>query len=70
MAAESVLAVWVATAGVLAAGVNEGVEAVHWGQMVTVSVVKKVEYLVTTSTDVFPFLTWVVVVAGQLVTVV
>ena len=54
----------------LEAGVNEGVEAVHWGQMVTVSVVKKVEYLVTTSTDVFPFLTWVVVVAGQLVTVV
>ena len=70
MAAESVLAVWVATVGVLEAGVNEGVEAVHWGQMVTVSVVKKVEYLVTTSIDVFPFLVWVVVVTGQLVTVV
>ena len=64
------LSVGVATAGVLDAGVNEGVEAVHWGQMVTVSVVKKVEYLVTTSTDVFPFLTWVDVVTGQLVTVV
>ena len=70
MAAESVLAVGVTTVGVLEAGVNEGVEAVHWGQMVTVSVVKKVEYLVTTSTDVFPFLTWVVVDTGQLVTVV
>ena len=64
------LSVGVATAGVLDTGVNEGVEAVHWGQMVTVSVVKKVEYLVTTSTDVFPFLMWVDVVTGQLVTVV
>ena len=64
------LAVGVATVGVLEAGVNEGVEAVHRGQMVTMSVVKKVEYLVTTSTDVFPFLTWVVVDTGQLVTVV
>ena len=49
---------------------NEGVEAVHWGQIVTVSVVKKVETWVTTSTDVFPFLVWVVVVTGQLVIVV
>ena len=54
----------------LAAGVNEGVVAVHLGQMVTVSVVKKVEYSVITSTDVFPCLVWVVVDAGQLVTVV
>lgn len=45
--AESVAAA-VAAAGVLAAGVNEGVVAVQLGQMVTVSVVKKVEYSVIT----------------------
>ena len=65
-----VVAVGVAVAGALETGVNTGVEAVHWGQIVTVSVVKKVEYMVTTSMDVLPFLVWVVVDAGQLVTVV
>ena len=65
------VAVGVAIAGVLEAGVKDGVVTVHWGQMVTVSVVKKVETLVMTSTDVLPpFLMWVVVVSGQLVTVV
>ena len=49
---------------------NEGVVTEQSGQMVTVSVVKKVEYLVTTSIEVLPFLVWVVVVTGQLVTVV
>ena len=51
-------------------GVNEGVVTEQSGQMVTVSVVKKVEYLVTTSIDVLPRLVWVVVDTGQLVTVV
>lgn len=37
------VAVVLAAAGVLAAGVKVGVVAVHLGQMVTVSVVKKVE---------------------------
>ena len=69
VAAASV-AVGVGAAAVLAAGMNDGVVAVHWGQMVTVSVVKKVEYSVMTSTAVFPCLTRVVVDAGQLVTVV
>lgn len=69
VSAESV-ATAVAAAGVLATGVNEGVVAVHLGQMVTVSVVKKVEYSVITSIDVFPCLVWVVVDAGQLVIVV
>lgn len=65
------VAVGVAATGVLEAGENEGVVTVHWGQMVTVSVVKKVETLVMTSTDVLPpFLVTVVVVSGQLVTVV
>ena len=65
------VAVGVAATGVLEAGEKDGVVTVHWGQMVTVSVVKKVETLVMTSTDVLPdFLVWVVVVSGQLVTVV
>lgn len=59
-----------AAAGVLAAGVYEGVVAVHLGQMVTVSVVMKVETLVMISTDVLPSLVWVLVETGQLVTVV
>ena len=42
------VAVGVAAAGVLEAGENEGVVAVQSGQMVTVSVVKKVETLVMT----------------------
>ena len=42
------VAVGVAGAGVLEAGENEGVVAVQSGQMVTVSVVKKVETLVMT----------------------
>lgn len=69
VAAESVAAA-VAAAAVLSTGVNEGVVAVHLGQMVTVSVVKKVEYSVITWIDVFPCLVWVVVDGGQLVTVV
>ena len=44
----------VGAAKVLDAGVNDGVVAVHLVQMVTVSVVRKVETLVTTSTEVFP----------------
>ena len=44
----------VAGAGVLDAGVNDGVVAVHFGQMVTVSVVRNVETLVMYSMDVFP----------------
>ena len=59
-----------AAAGVLVAGVYEGVVAVHLGQMVTVSVVMKVETLVIISTDVFPSLVWVLVETGQLVMVV
>ena len=59
-----------AGAGVLDAGVNDGVVAVHLGQMVTVSVVRKVEMLVMYSMEVFPCLVWVLVVTGQLVTVV
>lgn len=64
------LAVAVAAARVLDAGVNEGVVAVHAVQIVTVSVVKKVETLVTMTSEGDPPLTWVVVVTGQLVTVV
>lgn len=60
----------VAAARVLDAGVNEGVVAVHAVQIVTVSVVKKVETLVTMTSEGDPPLTWVVVVTGQLVTVV
>ena len=60
----------VAGAGVLDAGVNDGVVAVHLGQMVTVSVVRNVETLVMYSMDVFPWWVWVFVVTGQLVTVV
>lgn len=48
------VAVVVAAAGVLDAGVNEGVVAVHLVQIVTVSVVRKVETLVTTSIEVLP----------------
>ena len=53
LTAESV-GVLVAGAGVLAAGVNEGVVAVQAGQIVTVSVVRKVERLVMYSIEVFP----------------
>ena len=53
--AESV-GVVVAAAGVLDAGVNEGVVAVHLGQIVTVSVVRKVETLVMYWIEVFPCL--------------
>ena len=60
----------VAGAGVLDAGVKEGVVAVHLGQMVTVSVVRKVETLVMYSMEVWPCLVWVFVDTGQLVTVV
>lgn len=66
----SLVAAAVAAAGVLEAGVNEGVVAVQASQMVTVSVVRKVETLVTTISDVLPPLPLVVVVTGQLVTVV
>ena len=69
LAAEPVSAA-VTGAGVLEAGVNEGVVAVHLLQMVTVSVVRKVETLVMTSTEVLPPLVWVVLVTGQLVMVV
>ena len=69
-AAAEVVPAAVAGAGVLEAGVNVGVVAVHWGQMVTVSVVRNVEMLVMISTEVLPCLVWVVVVTGQLVTVV
>ena len=69
LTAESV-GVLVAGAGVLDAGVKEGVVAVHFGQMVTVSVVRKVETLVMYSMEVWPCLVWVFVVTGQLVTVV
>lgn len=62
--------VLVAGAGVLAAGVNEGVVAVQAGQIVTVSVVRKVERLVMYSIEVCPCFVWVVVETGQLVTVV
>ena len=62
--------VLVAGAGVLDAGVNDGVVAVHLGQMVTVSVVRNVETLVMYSMEVWPCLVWVFVVTGQLVTVV
>ena len=55
LTAESV-GVLMAGAGVLDAGVNEGVVAVHLGQMVTVSVVKKVETLVMYSIEVCPCL--------------
>lgn len=64
------VAVVVAAAMVLDAGVNEGVVAVQAVQIVTVSVVKKVETLVTMTSEVDPPLPWVVVVTGQLVTVV
>lgn len=64
------VAVVVAAVGVLEAGVNEGVVAVHLLQMVTVSVVRKVETLVTITTEVRPPLMWVVLATGQLVTVV
>lgn len=57
-------------AGVLDACVNEGVLAVHRLQMVTVSVVRKVDTLVMTSIEVRPPLVWVVLVTGQLVMVV
>ncbi len=60
----------VAAAGVLDAGVNKGVVAVHLLQMVTVSVVRKVETLVTISIEVLPPLVWVLLATGQLVTVV
>ena len=69
LTAESV-GVLVAGAGVLDAGVNEGVVAVHLGQMVTVSVVRNVETLVMYSIEVWPCLVWVFVDTGQLVTVV
>lgn len=48
------VAVVVAAARVLDAGVNEGVVAVHLVHMVTVSVVRNVETLVTISTEVLP----------------
>ena len=70
LTAAEVVAAAVAGAGVLEAGVNVGVVAVHWLQMVTVSVVRKVETLVTISIEVLPPLVWVVLVTGQLVTVV
>ena len=69
LTAESV-GVLVTGAGVLDAGVNDGVEAVHFGQIVTVSVVRKVETLVMYSMEVWPWWVWVFVVTGQLVTVV
>ena len=47
LSAQSLMFVVVAAA-VLEAGVNEGVVAVHLGQIVTVSVVMKVEYAVMT----------------------
>ena len=53
-----------------AGGVKTGVVTVHLLQVVTVSVVRKVDVLVMTSTDVLPPLWWVLVVTGQLVTVV
>ena len=64
------VAVVVAAAMVLDAGAYEGVVAVHLVQMVTVSVVRKVETLVTISIEVFPCLVWVLLDTGQLVTVV
>ena len=51
-------------------GVKTGVVTLHWAQVVTVSVVRKVEVVVMISTEVLPPLWWVVVVTGQLVTVV
>ena len=60
----------VAAARVLDAGMNEGVVAVHLVQMVTVSVVRKVETLVTISIEVLPPLVCVLLATGQLVTVV
>ena len=60
----------VAPAGVGAGGVNTGVVTVHLLHVVTVSVVKNVDVVVTTSTDVFPFLVCVFVLTGQEVTVV
>ena len=60
----------VVAAGVGAGGVNTGVVTVHRLHVVTVSVVKNVDVLVTTSTDVFPFLVCVFVLTGQEVTVV
>ena len=51
-------------------GVKTGVVTVHWAQVVTVSVVRKVEVVVMISTEVLPPLWWVVVETGQLVTVV
>ena len=66
----ALVAAAVAAAGVLEAGVNEGVVAVQASQIVTVSVVRNVETLVTTISDVLPPLPLVVVVTGQLVTVV
>lgn len=70
LTAAEVVPAAVAGAGVLEAGVNVGVVAVHLGQMVTVSVVKKVETLVMTSTEVLPALVWVLLDTGQLVMVV
>lgn len=57
-------------AEVLEAGVYIGVEAMHLVQIVTVSVVKKVETLVMISMEVLPPLVWVLLDTGQLVTVV
>ena len=51
-------------------GVKIGVVTVHVLQVVIVSVVRNVDTLVIISTDVLPPLWWVVVVTGQLVTVV
>ena len=70
LTAAEVVPAAVAGAGVLEAGVNVGVVAVHWLQMVTVSVVRKVETLVMISIEVLPPLVWVVLDTGQLVTVV
>lgn len=70
MLAAELVGVVVVAAGVLDAGVNEGVVAVHLVQMVTVSVVRKVETLVTISIEVLPPLMCVLLVTGQLVTVV
>lgn len=70
LTAAELVPVAVTGAGVLEAGVNVGVVAVHWLQMVTVSVVRKVETLVITSIEVLPPLVWVVLVTGQLVMVV
>lgn len=51
-------------------GVKIGVVTVHLLHVVTVSVVRNVDVLVITSTEVLPPILWVVVETGQLVTVV